>query len=122
MEVELVLSALQMAREARHPEPGLIFHSDRGSQYASKEYRAALAAHGMVASMSGKGDCYDNAVAESFFATLEFELLMKSDWHTREDARGAIFRYIEAWYNRKRRHSTLGNISPAQYEESKRAA
>lgn len=116
MEVELTLSALRMAREARRPEPGLMHHSDRGSQYAAGEYRAELAAHGMIASMSGKGDCYDNAVAESFFATLEFELLMKNDWHTREDARRAIFRYIETWYNRKRRHSTLGYISPAEYE------
>lgn len=117
MEVELALSALRMAREARRPAPGLIHHSDRGSQYASGEYRAALTAHGMVASMSGQGDCYDNAVAESFFSTLEFELLMQSDWQTREDARLAIFRYIETWYNRKRRHSTLGYISPAEYEE-----
>ena len=76
----------------------------------------------MIASMSGKGDCYDNAVAESFFSTLEFELLMKSDWHTRGDARRAIFRYIETWYNRKRRHSTLGYISPAEYELQLEAA
>jgi transposase InsO family protein len=117
LEVELALSALRMAREARGPAPGLIHHSDRGSQYTSGEYRAELAAHGMMASMSGKGDCYDNAVAESFFATLEFELLMQNDWHTRDDARRAIFRYIEIWYNRKRRHSTLGYISPAAYEE-----
>lgn len=116
MEVDLVVSALRMARDARHPAPGLIFHSDRGSQYASHTYRTELAAHGMVASMSGTGDCYDNAVAESFFATLEFELLMKNDWQTREDARHAIFRYIETWYNRKRRHSTLGYVSPAVYE------
>jgi putative transposase len=116
MEVELVLSALQMAREARRPAPGLIHHSDRGSQYASDAYRAALAAHGMVASMSAKGDCYDNAVAESFFSTLEFELLMRNDWHTRAEARRAIFRYIETWYNRTRRHSTLGYLSPAAYE------
>jgi transposase InsO family protein len=71
----------------------------------------------MVASMSGKGDCYDNAVAESFFSTLEFELLMQNDWDTREDARRAIFRYIETWYNPRRRHSTLGYLSPAAYEE-----
>lgn len=116
MEVELVLSALRMARDARRPAPGLIFHSDRGSQYASGEYRAELAAHGMIASMSGTGNCYDNAVAESFFATLEFELLMKHDWHTRDEARQAIFRYIETWYNRRRRHSTLGYLSPAAYE------
>ena len=117
MEVELALSALRMAREARRPAPGLLHHSDRGSQYASGEYRTELTAHGMIASMSGKGDCYDNAVAESFFSTLEFELLVQSDWQTREDARRAIFRYIETWYNRRRRHSTLGYLSPAAYEE-----
>jgi len=122
MEVELALSALRMAREARRPASGLTHHSDRGSQYASGEYPAELAAHGMIASMSAKGDCYDNAVAESFFSTLEFELLMKSDWHTREDARRALFRYIETWYNRRWRHSTLGYISPAEYEEQLRAA
>ena len=122
LEVELALSALRMARAARAPGPGLIHHSDRGSQYTSEAYRAELAAHGMVASMSGTGDCYDNAVAESFFSTLEFELLMKSDWHTRGDARRAIFRYIETWYNRKRRHSTLGYISPAEYELQLEAA
>ena len=86
------------------------------TQYAAHEYRAALAAHGMLASMRRKGDCYDNAVAESFFATLEFELIMQRDWHTEEEARRAIFRYIETWYNRTRRHSTLGYISPAEYE------
>ena len=116
MDVDLVTSALRMAREARQPAPGLIFHSDRGSQYASAAYRTELAAHGMLASMSGKGDCYDNAVADRFFATLEFELVMMHDWHTREEARRAIFRYIETWYNRKRRHSTLGYVSPAKYE------
>ncbi len=116
MEVELVVSALRMAREARHPAPGVIFHSDRGTQYAAETYRTELTAQGMLASMSGKGDCYDNAVAESFFATLEFELIMKHDWHTRDEARRSIFRYIEAWYNRKRRHSTLGYISPVVYE------
>ena len=116
MEVDLVTSALQMARDARQPAPGLIFHSDRGSQYASDAYRTELTAHGMLASMSGKGDCYDNAVAESFFATLEFELVMTHGWHTRDEARRAIFRYIETWYNRRRRHSTLGYVSPAAYE------
>ena len=122
LEVELALSALRMARAARAPGPGLIHHSDRGSQYTSGDYRAELAVHGMIASMSGKGDCYDNAVAESFFSTLEFELLMKNDWPTREDARGAIFRYIETWYNRRRRHSTLGYISPAEYEQQLQVA
>ena len=122
MEVALVLGALRMAREARRPAAGLIHHSDRGSQYASGDYRRALAAYGMLASMSGKGDCYDNAVAESFFSTLEFELLSRSDWHTREDARLALFRYIEGWYNPRRRHSTLGYVSPAAYEEQFRQA
>lgn len=117
LEVELVLSALHMAWHARRPAPGLIFHSDRGSQYASTAFRAALATYGMIASMSGKGNCYDNAVAESFFSTLEFELIMKHDWHTREDARRAVFRYIETWYNPRRRHSTLGSISPVEYEQ-----
>ena len=122
LEVDGVVSALRMAHEARHPAPGLIFHSDRGSQYASAAFRAELDAHGMLASMSGRGDCYDNAVAESFFATLEFELIMRHDWHTRDEARRAIFRYIETWYNRRRRHSTLGYISPAEYEVQQQMA
>ena len=122
LEEELTLRALQMAREARRPAPGLIPHSDRGSHYTSKAYRAACRAHGMVASMSRKGDCWDNAVAESFFSTLEFELLMQNDWHTKDEARRAIFRYIEVWYNRKRRHSTLGYLSPADYERQLQVA
>ena len=116
MEVELALSALRMACITRRPVAGLLHHSDRGSQYASGAYRAELEAHGMRASMSAKGDCYDNAVAESFFATLEFELIMQNDWATKAEARRAIFRYIETWYNPRRRHSTLGYISPAEYE------
>ena len=116
MDVSIVLRALRMAITTRRPAPGLLHHADRGSQYAAKAYRTELAAHAMVASMSGTGNCYDNAVAESFFSTLEFELLMHSDWHTREDAKRAVFRYIETWYNRKRRHSTLGYVSPAEYE------
>ena len=116
VETELALSALRMAYDARRPVAGLIHHSDRGSQYASSDYGAELAARGMLASMSGKGDCYDNAVAESFFATLEFELIMQHDWPTKAEARRAIFRYIETWYNRRRRHSTLGYVSPVEYE------
>ena len=91
----------------------MIFHSDRGSQYASAAYRTELAVHGMLASMSGKGNCCNNAVAESFFATLELEQLMRHDWHTRDESLRAIFRYTETWYNRRRRHSTLGYVSPA---------
>lgn len=116
LDAELALRALRMAIGTRQPDPGLIHHSDRGSQYACTAYRELLAAHGMVASMSRRGDCWDNAVAESFFATLELELIIKSDWHTRDAARLAIFRYIEAWYNRSRRHSTLDYVSPARYE------
>lgn len=117
LEAELALSALRMGLGARRPPAGLIHHSDRGVQYACDDYRALLEAHGVVASMSRKGDCWDNAVAESFFATLELELIVKSDWQTRNEARRAIFGYIETWYNRERRHSTLGYQSPVAYEK-----
>jgi putative transposase len=123
LHAELATSALQMALRARQPPAGLIHHSDRGIHYACREYRELLAAHGMRASMSRRGDCWDNAVAESFFSTLEWELIMRSSWPTRADARGAIFRFIESWYNRRRRHSTLGYVSPTAYEaQLKRAA
>ena len=113
---ELALSALRMALEVRRPRPGLLHHSDRGVQYACGAYRQLLAAHGLQASMSRRGNCWDNAVAESFFATLEWELIDRRDWRRPADARGDIFAYIETWYNRRRRHSTLGYRSPAQYE------
>jgi putative transposase len=116
LEAELAISALRMALISRRPSAGLICHSDRGVQYARGEYRAILDAHGILASMSRKGDCWDNAVAESFFATLEWELILQSDWHTRDEARRAIFQYIEGWYNRERLHSTLGYRSPITYE------
>jgi len=116
LDTELALAALRMALATRRPAPGLVHHSDRGSQYASAEYRALLQAHGLVASMSKTGDCWDNAVAESFFATVETELILEADWPTRDVARQAIFAYIETWYNRERRHSTLGYRSPVQYE------
>ena len=115
-DADLALSALRMALGARAPRPGLLHHSDRGTQYACDDYRTLLEEYGIVASMSNKGDCWDNAVAESFFATLELELIIKRDWRTRDEARRAIFKYIETWYNRQRRHSTLGNISPAAFE------
>jgi putative transposase len=117
LEAELALSALRMALHARHPAPGLIHHSDRGVHYACADYRAELARHGAIASMSRTGDCWDNAVAESFFATLEHELIMRRQWRTRDEARQAIFHYIETWYNPRRRHSSLGYRSPAHYEE-----
>jgi putative transposase len=116
LERTLTLGALRMALARRRPAPGGLHHSDRGGQYACGEYRALLAAHGLECSMSRPGDCWDNAVAESFFATLEAELVADADWHTREQARGAIFEWIEVWYNRQRRHSALGYLSPAQYE------
>ena len=112
----LCLDALAMAVLARSPARGLVHHSDRGSQYASTEYRAALAAHGMVCSMSRKGDCWDNAVAESFWATLKAELVDGSDYATRAAARAQIFEFIEAFYNRHRLHSTLDYTSPATHE------
>lgn len=113
----LSLGALRMALGHRRPEQGLIYHSDRGVQYACHDFRDLLEAHGMVASMSRKGNCWDNAVAESFFATLEWELIEDANWHTREAAARAIAEYIEVWYNRKRRHSSLGGKSPAEYEK-----
>ena len=122
LEAELALTALRMAIARRQPAPGLIHHSDRGVQYACTEYRDLLAARGMQASMSRRGDCYDNAVAESFFATLELELIARRRWRTRDDASHAIFEFIEAWYNARRRHSTLNYLSPTQYEQQHRMA
>lgn len=116
LDAGLPLTALRRALAERRPRAGLIAHSDRGSQYASQAYRAVLSAHGVVQSMSRKGDCWDNAVAESFFSTLEHELLAGADFHSRHEAQRAIVEFIEVWYNRGRRHSTLGYISPAQYE------
>lgn len=122
LEAEGAVAALRTAIARRRPLAGLIHHSDRGVQYACGEYQRVLAANGMLPSMSRKGDCWDNAVAESFFATLEHELIMRRHWTTRAEARQAIFRYIESWYNLKRRHSTLGYLSPAAYETQRRAA
>lgn len=116
LEAELALAALRMALEERRPAPGLLVHSDRGVQYVATAYQELLATHGLEASMSRKGDCWDNAVAESFFATLELELIARHRWATRRDARHAIFRYIATWYNPHRRHSTLGYRSPVAYE------
>ncbi len=117
LEADLALAALRMATERRGPAPGLLHHSDRGSQYASDDFQQLLATHGMQASMSKKGDCWDNAVAESFFSTLELELIDTARWRTRNEARRAIFDFIESWYNLHRRHSTLGYRSPAAYEK-----
>lgn len=116
LDTQLTLNALRMALRARTPAPGLLHHSDRGAQYACEAYRAELEEHGLVASMSRTGNCWDNAVAESFFATVELELIIKHRWRTHDDARLAIFHYIESWYNRQRRHSTLDYVSPVDYE------
>jgi len=113
----LVTRALSMAITQRRPEPGLIHHTDQGMIYASAAYRAMLDEHGMVASMSRKGDCWDNAVAESFFSNLKNELTWHRSFRTREEARVAIFDYIELFYNRCRLHQTLGYRTPVQHEE-----
>ncbi|HVC29390.1 MAG TPA: IS3 family transposase [Gammaproteobacteria bacterium] len=112
----LVTDALMMAIEHRQPESGLIQHTDQGAIYASHAYRAILQQHGMIPSMSRKGDYYDNAVAESFFGNLKNELTWHRTFRTRDQARGAIFDYIEVFYNRQRLHQTLGYVSPVRYE------
>jgi transposase InsO family protein len=116
LDTSLPLSALKMALNRRRPQPGLIHHSDRGVQYASGAYRDALAEHGVVASMSRKANCYDNATMESFWSTLKHELVYRRRFATREQARTAIFDYIEGFYNRSRMHSALGYKSPLDYE------
>jgi putative transposase len=116
LEQELALDALAMALTHREPGAGLVHHSDRGVQYACQDYQAMLQARAITTSMSRKGDCWDNAVAESFFATLKTELVVDTDWKTREQARAAVFHYIEMWYNRRRRHSSLGYLSPMEFE------
>jgi transposase InsO family protein len=113
---ELTLDALNQALGRRQPEPGLLHHSDRGSQYASDDYQSLLEDRRMICSMSRKGNCWDNAPMESFFATLKTELIYDEQFVTREDAKAKIFEYIETFYNRERRHSSLGYQSPANFE------
>lgn len=115
----LTLDALDLALARRRPPHGLLHHSDRGSQYASGDYQTALAAHGIVCSMSRRGDCWDNAVAESFFATVKVELVHDALWATRAEARTALFEYIEVFYNGERRHSALGYLSPRAFEQQR---
>ena len=116
MESRLVVDALEMAVKQRFPDAGLVAHSDRGSQYASEHYRRALAEKGITCSMSRKGDCYDNAPMESFFASLKKELVHHENYPTREAAKASLFEYIEVFYNRIRRHSSLGYVAPAEFE------
>ena len=119
MRTELILSALNMALSRQALITGnLVNHSDRGVQYASDLYRFKLQSLGVIASMSRKGNCYDNAFAESFFATLKKELIYRNRFKTKEEAKKAIFEYIEVWYNRKRIHSSIGYMTPVQFEES----
>jgi putative transposase len=117
LERQIVIQALQMALLARQPPPGLLHHSDRGSQYASDDYQALLTQHQLRCSMSRAGNCYDNAPMESFFGTLKTELIHHRHYATRAEARTDIFEFIEAFYNRFRRHSALGYQSPINYEQ-----
>jgi putative transposase len=112
----VALQALHMAMMHRRPQPGLIHHSDQGALYTSIAYQRLLTQHGLVSSMSRKGNCYDNAVVESFFSTLKNELVHDQRFHTREEAHAAVFEFIEAFYNRQRLHQTLGYVSPTQFE------
>jgi transposase InsO family protein len=117
MTSRLVVDALGMAVARRLPGEGLLAHSDRGSQYASEHYQRLLGQHGIECSMSGVGQCWDNAPAESFFASLKKELTHHEDYRTRQEARASIFEYVEAFYNNQRLHSSLGYVTPAAYEQ-----
>lgn len=115
----VTLRALEMALSQRRPHRGLVHHTDRGCQYASTDYQIELERHGITCSMSRKGNCYDNAVSESFFASLKRELAQHRRWVSRHQARADVFHYIEAFYNRRRRHSALGYRSPVAFEEAR---
>jgi putative transposase len=117
MRADLVVDALNMAIARRRPEAGLIHHSDQGSQFVSLAFGQACGKAGIARSMGSRGDCFENAVAESFFATLKKELIRRQSWPTRAELRQAVFEYIELFYNATRRHSTLGMLAPMQYEE-----
>ena len=116
----LAVEALRRALAARNPQPGLVHHSDRGSQYCSVEYQAELRKRGVLISMSGKGNCYDNAMVETFFKTIKSELLWPVAWQSRQQAENAIARYIDGFYNPVRRHSSLGFQSPVAFERKAR--
>jgi transposase InsO family protein len=118
MTSRLVVDALGMAVASRRPGPGLVAHSDRGSQYASEHHRRRLAEEGITCSMSRRGNCWDNAPVESFFASLKKELVHGEDYATRDEARASIFEYVEAFDNRVRRHSSLGYVAPEEYERA----
>ena len=117
LKTELVLDAVNMAIYTRRPQPGLIHHSDRGSQYTSVEFGGRLREEGLLPSMGSVADAYDNSMAESFVSTLKRELIHRHSWPSRQMVRTAIFEYIETFYNTRRRHSALGHLSPSEYEE-----
>ncbi len=117
LEETIVLDAFRMAVGRRRPGRGILHHSDRGSQYAGRAFQQLLRDNGMVCSMSRRADCWDNAVVESFNSTIKTELIHRTKWQTREDARAAVYKYIETWYNSKRLHSTLGYRTPIEFEE-----
>lgn len=117
MKTQLVINALEMAYKGRNLPVGVIVHSDRGSQYASEEYKSKLEEYKMIQSMSRKGDCWDNAPTESFFHSLKIEEVYNKKYETREEAKNDIFDYIEVFYNKKRIHSYLGYKSPEEYEK-----
>jgi len=119
---ETTIPALQDACNRYHLPQGMIFHSDRGVQYACNDFRELLSKHRMIQSMSGTGNCYDNAVTESFFSTLKKELVYHRKYRTRWQARQSIFQYIETFYNRVRKHSTLGYLSPVQFRQRRKVA
>jgi transposase InsO family protein len=122
LKAPLVTAALQMAIDQRQPLPGLIMHTDQGSQYVADSYQQILAQQQMIPSMSRKGNCWDNAVAESFFHTLKTECLYLENLETRDQARDAVFDYIEVFYNRQRRHSANGYLAPLVFEQLQKAA
>ena len=122
MTATLATTALEMAILRRHPLKGLLHHSDRGVQYASNDYQELLKKHGMICSMSRKGNCWDNAAIESFFSTLKAECVTGKIYLTRAQAQREIFEYIEIYYNRKRRHSAIGNMIPEFYENQRKCA
>jgi putative transposase len=121
LRAELVVEALEMAPWNRRPAPGLVHHSGHGCQYTSPAFGRRCRKAGVSLSMGSVGDCYDNATAESFFATLECELVDRSRWRTRAEARMAVFDFIEGSYNPRRRHSALASLSPAEYERRRQA-
>jgi len=118
----MVQAALHRAIQRRRPEAGLIIHSDRGVQYACNDFRKILDKHSFIQSMSRKGNCWDNAVAESFFSIIKSEMIHHEHFKGRNDTLTAVFEYIEVYYNRKRKHSTLGYRTPAQFDQTIKSA